>query len=68
MQSPAAVRTRMYPLPVLDEATARVLQNKLMQLQGVKEVMVLAAEQMASIKVEAKGFDEASVEQLLKGV
>ena len=68
MQSPAAVRTKMYPLPVLDEATARVLQNKLMQLQGVKEVMVLAAEQMASIKVEAKGFDEASVEQLLKGV
>ncbi len=67
MQSPAAVRTKLYPLPVMDEVAARLLQSKLMQLQGVREVMVVAAEQMVSIKVEAKGFDEASVEQLLKG-
>ena len=37
-----------------------------MQLKGVREAMVVAAEQMASIKVEAVGFDEAGVEQLLK--
>jgi len=67
MQSPAAVRTRLYPLPVIDEASARVLQSRLMQLNGVREVMVVAAEQMASIKVEISGFDEAGVEQLLKG-
>jgi len=68
MQSPAAVRTRLYPLPVMDEAAGKALQNSLMQLKGVREAMVVVAEQMASIKVETSGFDEASVEQLLKGV
>jgi len=67
MQSPAAVRTRLYPLPLMDETAARLLQSCLMQLKGVREVMVVAAEQMASIKVETSGFDEAGVEQLLKG-
>ena len=67
MQSPAAVRTRLYPLPLMDETAARLLQSRLMQLKGVREVMVVAAEQMASIKVETSGFDEAGVEQLLKG-
>jgi len=68
MKSPAAVRTKLYPLPLMDEADARLLQSRLMQLKGVQEVMVVAAEQMASLKVELNGFDEASVEQLLKGV
>ena len=68
MQPPAAVRTRLYPLPILDDAAARLLQSRLMQVQGVREVMVVAAEQMASLKVDTSGFDEASVEQLLKGV
>lgn len=68
MQSPAAVRTRLYPLPDLDESAARLLQSRLMQIKGVREAMVVAEEQMASIKVETNGFDEASVEQLLKGV
>ncbi len=66
MNSPAAVRTRMYPLPPIDETAAQLLQSRLMQLKGVREAMVVAAEQMASIKVEATGFDEAGVEQLLK--
>ena len=68
MQSPAAVRTKLYPLPILDGSAARLLQSQLMQLKGVREVMVVAAEQMASLKVDAGGFDEASVEQLLKGL
>ena len=68
MRSPAAVRTRLYPLPPMDEAAAKQLQGRLMQLNGVREAMVVAAEQMASIKVETSGFDEASVAQLLKGV
>ena len=68
MQSPAAVRTKLYPLPAMDEPAARLLQSRLMQLKGVREVMVVAAEQMASIKIETSGFDEAGVEQLLKGV
>lgn len=68
MQSPAAVRTRLYPLPAMDEDAARLLQSRLMQQKGVREAMVVAAEQMASLKVETSGFDEASVAQLLKGV
>ena len=68
MRAPAAVRTRLYPLQIIDEASARILQQRLAQLQGVTEVMVVAAEQMASLKVESGGFDEASVEQLIKGV
>jgi MFS family permease len=68
MQSPAAVRTRLYSLPAMDEVAARRLQDRLIQLKGVREVMVVAAEQMASIKVETSGFDETGVEQLLKGV
>lgn len=68
MQPPAAVRTKLYPLPMMDESAARLLQSRLMQLKGVREVMVVAAEQMASLKVETSGFDEAGVEQLLKGV
>ena len=68
MQSPAAVRTKLYPLPAMDDAAAKALQSRLLQLKGVREAMVVAAEQMASIKVETSGFDEASVEQLLKGV
>jgi hypothetical protein len=52
----------------MEDSAAKLLQSQLMQLKGVREVMVVAAEQMASIKVDTSGFDEASVEQLLKGV
>ena len=67
MRTPAAVRTRLYALPAMDEASARMLQQRLAQLRGVTEAMVVAAEQMASLKVQLGGFDEASVEQLIKG-
>jgi MFS family permease len=67
MRAPAAVRTMLYPLPLMDEASARNLQQRLAQLQGVTEAMVVVAEQMASLKVATGGFDEASVEQLIKG-
>jgi MFS family permease len=68
MQTPAKVRTKMYHLPKLDDAAARGLQGRLLALNGLTEVMIVASEQMASLKVEMGGFDEASVEQLLKGV
>ncbi|HEU0187020.1 MAG TPA: MFS transporter [Gallionellaceae bacterium] len=67
MQAPAEVRTMLYALPAMDEASARILQQRLAQLQGVNEAMVVAAEQMASLKVESGGFDETSVAQLIKG-
>jgi MFS family permease len=65
MQPPAAVRTRLYHLPELDEANAGTLRRRLAQVQGVREAMVAGAEGMVCLKVDMKGFDEAAVEQLL---
>ncbi|MDE2117189.1 MAG: MFS transporter [Betaproteobacteria bacterium] len=67
MQVSAAVRTRLYHLPELDEAGSGTLQRQLAQVRGVHEVMVVAAECMACLKVDMQVFDEAAVEQLLKG-
>jgi len=67
MRPPAAVRTRLYHLPDLNEAQAGQLQQKLAQVAGVREVMVAGAEGMACLKVEMQGFDEAAAEQLIKG-
>jgi len=65
MQPPAAVRTKLYHLPELDEASASALRRQLAQVQGVREVMVAGAEGMACLKVDMQGFDEAAVESLL---
>lgn len=65
MQPPAPVRTRMYHLPEMDDAAAVELRRRLAQLSGVREVMVVAAENMACLKVDKHGFDEAAVEQLV---
>jgi MFS family permease len=65
MQPPAAIRTRLYHLPELDEANASTLRRRLMQVPGVREAMVAGAEGMACLKVDMQGFDEAAVEQLL---
>jgi len=67
MQMSATVRTRLYHLPELDEAGSSTLQRQLAQVRGVREVMVVAAECMACLKVDMQFFDEAAVEQLLKG-
>ncbi|HEU0189057.1 MAG TPA: MFS transporter [Gallionella sp.] len=65
MQPPAAVRTRMYHLPEMNDAAAVELRQRLAQLSGVREVMVVAAERMACLKVDRHGFDEAAVEKLM---
>ena len=65
MRSPAAVRTRLYHLPEMSDATAAELRQRLMQLKGVREVMVVAAECMACIKVDMREFDETAVQQLI---
>ncbi len=67
MQPPAAVRTKMYPLPEMDGRAGAVLQQRLAQLNGVREVMVVPVECMACLKVDMSGFDEAAVENLVKG-
>lgn len=67
MQAPAAVRTKMYPLPVMDKISGIELQKKLAQLHGVREVMIVTAECMACLKVEMSGFDETAVNKFIKG-
>lgn len=67
MQSPAAVRTRLYHLPEMDDAAAVELRQRLARIPGVREAIVVAAENMVCLKVDRHGFDEAEVEQLLQG-
>jgi MFS family permease len=67
MRPPAAVRTKLYHLPELDEAAAVELRRSLLQIAGVREAMVVASEGMACLKVDMQGFDEAAAEQLIKG-
>jgi MFS family permease len=66
MQPPAAVRTKMYPLPKMDDHAGAALQQRLMQLQGVREAMVVPAECMACLKVDMIGFDESAVDNLVR--
>jgi MFS family permease len=65
MRAPQALMTKMYHLPELNEDAAGKLRQSLAQLQGVREVMVIANEQIACLKVEISGFDEESVEKLV---
>lgn len=67
MKPPAPVRTRMYHLPEMTEAQGMALQQKLAQLPGVREAMVVGAEGMACLKIEMQGFDESAVEKLMEG-
>ena len=67
MRPPAAVRTKMYPLPAMDERAGAVLQQRLAQLNGVREVMVAPAECMVCLKVDMSGFDEVAVANMVKG-
>ncbi len=68
MRPPRPLVTKIYHLTELGEDAARKMQQALAQLRGVSEVLVVANEQIALLKVEISGFDEAAVEQLVKGV
>ncbi|MEI7457010.1 MAG: MFS transporter [Nitrosomonadales bacterium] len=65
MQPLAVVRTKMYHLNDMSDLEGAALQLQLAQLQGVREVLVVAAEGMACLKVEMQGFDEEGVERLV---
>jgi len=65
MNAPAAVSTKMYHLEEMTGAQGVLLEHQLAELQGVREVMVVAAENMACLKVDMKGFDRDAVEQLV---
>jgi MFS family permease len=67
MKAPAAVRTRMYQVQVMDIGAAHGLSQQLAALPGVHEALVLASEGVAYLKVDMRGFDEQGVAQLLGG-
>jgi len=67
MRPPQALMTKMYHLPEMNEDAAGKLRQSLAQLRGVKEVLVVAGEQIACLKVEMSGFDENAIENMVKG-
>jgi len=67
MRSPAAVRSKMYHVKIMDTDQASDLSRELAALPGVCEALVLANEQVAYLKVDLTGFDEEKVVQLLEG-
>lgn len=67
MKTPAAVRTKMYPVQKINTNRANELSCELAALTGVHEALVMANEGVAYLKVDLNGFDEKQVIQLLKG-
>lgn len=65
MQPPAAVSTKLYHLSGMTGAQAAQLQQQLMQLRGVREAVVIAAENIACLKVDMQGYDVAAVDKLV---
>ncbi len=65
MQAPKPLATRIYHLKEMDEDAARTLQLALARVRGVSEVLVVANEQIALVKVEISGFDEDAVENMV---
>jgi len=55
----------MYHLEEMTGPQGVLLQQQLEKLQGVREVMVVAAENIACLKVDMGGFDQDAVEQLV---
>lgn len=68
MQPPKAVSTKLYHLDALSDAQGMQLQQQLQRLDGVREVLVIAGEGIACLKVDMQGFDTAAVEQLVNNI
>ena len=65
MRPPRPLATKIYRLNKIDVEAASALQSTLAQLRGVSEVLVVANEQIALLKVEISGFDEDAVQNLV---
>ena len=67
MIPPPAIRNKMYRIGDISEAQAHTLRAQLATLQGVHEVVVLAEEGVAILKVDMRQpWDEAGAESLLR--
>jgi MFS family permease len=66
MTAPPAIKTRMFRVGTMPADQAELLKAQLAGVAGVVEVMVLAEEGVAMLKVSIKGWDEASARSLLE--
>lgn len=66
MQTPPAVRTRMYHVRALSEAQALALSAQLGKVDGVIEAVVLAEESVAYLKVRMGEWDEAAARGMIE--
>lgn len=64
---PGAVETKIYTIPEMGTGQAHGLSEQLQSLPGVREVLVIASERLAYVKVDRKGFDERTVLELIAG-
>jgi hypothetical protein len=65
MKTPPSVKTKMYHVESLNDTEAVVLKAKIEKISGVKEVAVLAQEQMLIVKINNQQAVEvqATIEQ-----
>jgi MFS family permease len=68
MAQPSFVTTRLIPIAENQAADAEALANKLRQVTGVVEAVIVADEKLAYLKVDAKAFDAAQAEALARAV
>ena len=67
MRGPDSSGTRTYNVPQMDASRADGLSRRLADVPGVREVMVLAADGVAYLKVDSARFDEQRVLDLIAG-
>lgn len=68
MAQPSFVTTRLIPIAANQAADAETLANKLRQVPGVVEAVIVADENLAYLKIDAKAFDAAQAEALARAV
>ena len=68
MRAPSQVLTRVYALPALDTRQAGSLEAQLRAQPGVRDVQLAPGERTASLKVDARGYDERVVLRLIEAL
>ena len=68
MVPPPAIRNKMYHISPMNLDQARALHDRLITLQGVREVVILPDEDVVILKVDMREpWDQAGAEALIKG-
>jgi MFS family permease len=65
MKAPPAVKSRMFHLNEMSVESGQRLADRLLQLQGVREAVVLADEGVVLLKVDMHAWDEDAALQLI---